>query len=166
MGSRHYGKVPRGQKFRPRPSQGPAGAVFQFQGCVTLFRDDFHFLFFPHVFRHICQGIPLNLHDSAQKKFWRPFFWKFFTFYLVKWNPLAFTRRAQKLTLPPPQGYLEIPKSQKKFYSLSGGDIFFRTIAKKTREGRNFFFQPAILVFPSASPQKPPRANQTESYFF
>ena len=131
IGSRHYGKVPRGQKFRPRPSQGPAGAVFQFQGCVTLFRDDFHFLFFPHVFRHICQGIPLNLHDSAQKKFWRPFFWKFFTFYLVKWNPLAFTRRAQKLTLPPPQGYLEIPKSQKKFYSLSGGDIFFSYYCQK-----------------------------------
>ena len=93
-------RPPEAKKLAPAPPQGPAGADFQFQGCTTLFRDDFRFLFFPDVFRHIWQGMPLNLHNSAQKKFWRPFFWNFFAFYLVKWNPLGLTRRVKKNKLP------------------------------------------------------------------
>ena len=141
IGSRHYGKVPRDQKTRSRPLQGPAGAVFRFQGCTTLFHDDFCFLFFPYMFRHICQGIHLNLPDSAQKKFWRPNFLKILTFYLVKSKPLALTRRVKKSTLLHTQCYIWHQNMKQNFIS----DLlipFFSGLGPQKASGAIFPFFP------------------------
>ena len=91
----HYAKVPWAQKTRPTPSLGPLGAVLQFPGSDSLFREDFCFWFFPHKFWHFCLGMHLNLRDLVQKNFWHIFFSKISAFYLTKWNPLGLTRPVQ-----------------------------------------------------------------------
>ena len=124
-------RSPEHKKTRPTPSLGPLGAVLQFPGSDSLFREDFCFWFFPHKFWHFCLGMHLNLPDSAQKKFWRPNFLKILTFYLVKLKPLALTRRVKKSTLPHTQCYIWHQNMKQNFISDLLIPFFFRPGASK-----------------------------------
>ena len=66
----------------------------------------------------------LNVRDSAQKKFWRQFFLKILTFYLVKRKPLGLTRRVKKIDLAPHSMLCLTSKYEEKFYFRSIETIF------------------------------------------
>ena len=116
-------RSPETKKPAPAPP-GPAGAVFRFQGCATLFRDDFRFLFFPYIFRHICQGIHLNLPDSVPKKILAPIFWDISHFLFSKVESARADMPGPETQNVPSHFSDPIPKSDPKFYFLSFYTIF------------------------------------------
>ena len=65
------------------------------------------------------------------KKILAPIFLEIFHFLFSKVESASVYASGSKTHVATPQGYLEIPKSQKKFYSLSGGDIFFSYYCQK-----------------------------------
>ena len=108
------GRSPEAKKSAPAPPKGLRGPFFNFGAAQPCFATIFVFYFFLMFFGIFAKVYPSIFMIWSKKNFGGLFF-NFFTFYLVKWNPLGLTPRAQKHTLPPPRGYPEVPKTQKKF---------------------------------------------------
>jgi len=81
------------------------------------------------------------------KKNFGAHFLEIFHFLFSKVESASVYASGSKTHVATPQGYLKIPKSQKKFILFPVVTFFSRTIAKKTREGRKFFFFNLLSCF-------------------
>ena len=156
---------PRPKNPLPPPPRA-CGGRFSISGLHNPVSRRFSFFIFSLCFSAYLPRYTPQSSWFGPKKILAPIFLEIFHFLFSKVESASVYASGSKTHVATPPRVPRITKIQKKIlFSFRWWHYFFVLLPKKRVRAVKIFFQPAILVFPSASPQKAPRANQTESYF-